>query len=124
MFGKGIGAAGSPRPDTPILSSPNAGSPTVDGTVGANVTTNQQAGRLFWAVVTNAGSCTDAQLKAGSGGNIVAGKAGSQAVGNSGVQTIATITGLTTATTYQIKFLHSNVDSKDSAQSSVDLTTL
>lgn len=124
MFGMGPGAAGSPRPPAPVLTSPNAGTPTADGTNGANVTTDQGTGRLYWAVVTNGGSATDAQLKAGSGGNIVAGKAGSQLVGLAGVLTIPGITGLTTATTYQIKFLQSNVDSKDSAQASVNLTTL
>ena len=75
-------------------------------------------------MVTNGGACTDAELKAGAGGNIVAGKAANQVVGASGVQTIANITGLASATTYQIKYLHSNGDSKDSAQASVSLTTL
>lgn len=123
-FGRGGIATGSARPGAPALTSPSSGSATSDGCTGANVTTDQGTGRLYWAVVTNGGSCTDAQLKAGSGGNIVAGKAGNQVVGGSGVQTISNITGLTTATTYQIKYLHSNGDSKDSAQASVSLTTL
>lgn len=124
LFGKGPGAGGHPRPDAPILTSPIDGDPTGEGTVGAGVTTDQGTGRLYWAVVTNGGSATTAQLKAGAGGNIVAGKAGNQVVGDSGAQTIPTITGLSAATTYQIKFLHMNGDGKDSAQASVDLTTL
>jgi hypothetical protein len=79
-------------------------------------------GTLYWAVVTNAGSCTDAQLIAGSGGNIVAGKADSQAVVTVGAQTIANITGLTAATTYQVKYLQVQ-SALNSAQASVSLTT-
>lgn len=107
----------------PTLSAAADGTPTSDGSTGAGVTTDEGNGTLYWAVVTNAGSCTDAQLKAGSGGNIVAGVAGNQAVSASGAQVIADITGLTAATTYQIKFLHRDAAGNDSAQASVDLTT-
>jgi hypothetical protein len=107
----------------PTLSAPTAGTPTSDGSTGAGVTTNEGNGTLYWAVVTNGGSCTDAQLKAGSGGNIVAGKAGNQAVSTTGAQTIATITGLSASTTYQIKFLQRDAAGNDSSQASVSLTT-
>lgn len=107
----------------PTLSSASAGTPTSDGCTGAGVTTNQGNGTLYWAVVTNGGSCTDAQLKAGAGGNIVAGKAGSQAVSSSGAQVISSITGLSASTTYQIKYLQTNASAQDSSQASVSLTT-
>lgn len=107
----------------PVLSSATAGTPTSDGCTGAGVTTNEGNGTLYWAVVTNGGSCTDAQLKAGSGGNIVSGKAGNQAVTTTGAQTIADITGLTASTVYQIKFLQRDTGGNDSAQASANLTT-
>lgn len=110
----------------PVLSSANAGTPTGDGTTGASVSTaNDANGTLYWAVVTNGGSCTDAQLKAGSGGNIVsvAGAHNNQAVTATGTQTIIDITGLASSTAYQIKFLHRDAAGNDSAQASVNLTT-
>lgn len=107
----------------PVLSAASSGTPTSDGCTGAGVTTDTGNGTLYWAVVTNGGSCTDAQLKAGAGGNIVAGKAGSQAVSSSGAQSISTITGLTASTTYQIKYLQTNASAQDSSQASVSLTT-
>lgn len=105
----------------PVLSSPNAGTPSSSGTANATVSSTQGSGRLYWAVVTNGGSATNAQIRAGTGGNIVV--AGNQAVNASGTQTVVSITGLTTATTYQILFLHTNPSSQDSNQASVSLTT-
>lgn len=123
--GRSMGSVGGrSQPGAPSLSNPSAGAPTSDGTVGAAVTTSQPNGYLFWAVVTNTGSATTAQLKAGSGGNIVSGKAGNQVVNSAAAQTIPTITGLSGATTYQIKFLQTNQDGLNSAQASVDLVTL
>lgn len=108
-----------------VLAAPNAGTPTVDGSTGAFVVAQTTTlGTLYWAVVTNGGAATDAQIIAGTGGNIVAGVVGNQAVTAPGKQTIATITGLTTATTYQIKFLMVSVGGKNSAQVSVSLTTV
>lgn len=107
----------------PTLSNPADGTPTSDGATGASVDTNEANGTLYWAVVTNGGSCTDAQLKAGSGGNIVAGVAGNQAVSGTGTQVIATITGLTASTLYQIKYLQRDAAGNDSPQASVSLTT-
>ena len=122
LFGfKGTSGGGL---DIPILSAPDDGTPTGDGATGAGVTTTVGSGRLYWAVVTNAGSCTDTQLIAGAGGDIVAGKAANQAVNASGAQTIANITGLAAATTYQIKYLHVGGNNAVSAQASVSLTTL
>ena len=106
-----------------FLSNANDGTPTSDGCTGASVDANEGTGTLYWAVVTHLGSCTNAQLKAGSGGNIVSGKAGNQAVSATGTQTIPNITGLAEGTTYQIRFLHTNVAAEDSLQASVDLTT-
>ena len=114
-----VGAGGGSIPAS-ILTAPSVGTATADGCTGANVTTNQIGGTLYWAVVTNGGSCTDAQLIAGAGGNIVSGKAGNQAVVAPVKQTIADITGLTGSTTYQIKFLQVN-NSTNSVQASVSL---
>lgn len=121
LFGRSGSSGGGL--DIPILSAASDGTPTGDGATGAGVTTTVGSGRLYWAVVTNGGSCTDAQLIAGAGGNIVAGKAANQAVNQSGAQTIVDITGLTGATTYQIKYLHVGGNNAASAQASVDLTT-
>jgi len=109
--------------DGPFLSNASDGTPTADGCTGASVDANEGDGTLYWAVVTNGGSCTDAQLKAGSGGNIVSGQAGNQAVSATGTQTIPDITGLPAGTTHQIKFLHTDAALNDSFQASVDLTT-
>lgn len=119
------GRVGSAPADVtaPTLSSATAGTPTTDGATSFGVTTNEGNGTLYWAVVTNGGSCTDAQLKAGSGGNIVAGKAGSQVVSGTGAQTVTSVTGLSSSTTYQIKFLHRDAAGNDSSQASVSLTT-
>ena len=108
----------------PTLSSADEGTPTADGCTGASVSTNEGNGTLYWAVVSNGGSATDAQIKAGSGGNIVSGKAGSQSVSSTGTQVISSITGLSAATGYQLLFLHSDASSNDSSQASVDLFTL
>lgn len=109
----------------PILSAPSAGTPTSTGSTGQAVTTDQGSGRIYWGVVTNGGSATNAQLKAGAGGNLVgtATNFGNFQVNAKGVQAPGTITGLTTATTYQILYLHTNPQSLDSAQASVSLTT-
>lgn len=123
MFGVSAAAGGGQLPGPPVLSDPTDGTPTSSGTNNATVTTDQGTGTLYRAVVTDGGACTTAQLKAGAGGNIVAGSAGSQVVGVDGVQTVASITGLSAATAYQIKFLHTNGFGFDSAQASVDLTT-
>lgn len=119
------GIAGQAAVAAPILSSPNAGTPTSGGSTGQAVTTDQGSGRIYWGVVTNAGSATNAQLKAGAGGNLVgtATNFGNFQVNAKGAQAPGTITGLTTATTYQILYLHTNPQSLDSAQASVSLTT-
>lgn len=122
--GVAVGHSRVPSLTGPQLSAATAGTATADGCTGAGVTTNTGNGTLYWAVVTNGGSCTTAQIKAGTGGSIVTGKAGSQAVSLTGAQTIANITGLTAGTTYQIKFLQTNISSQDSLMSSVDLNTL
>ena len=106
----------------PILTNAADGTPTSDGATGASVDTDTGNGRLYWAVVTNGGSCTAGQLKAGTGGNIVAGVSGNQAITASGTQTF-NITGLSAATTYQIKTLQMGAANIDSAQASVSLTT-
>lgn len=108
----------------PVLSNPTDGTPTSDGCTNATVDTDTGNGTLYWAVVTNGGSATDAQIKAGSGGNIVPGIAGSQVISGTGTQTVASITGLSLLTAYQIKFLQTSAAALDSNQESVNLTTL
>lgn len=114
---------GGPSVVAPTLSSPNAGTPTGSGSTGASVSTDTGNGTLYWAVVTNGGSATNAQIKAGTGGNIVAGVAGNQAVSGTGTQTLGTISGLASSTTYQLLFLQTSGASVDSLQVSVGLTT-
>lgn len=118
--GRVLGVSGTL--DQPItLSNAADGTPTADGATDATVDTDCPDGTLYWAAVTNAGSATDAQIIAGSGGDIVA--AGNQAVTASGTQTVSSITGLSASTAYQIKYLQRSADSIDSSQASVDLTT-
>ena len=105
----------------PALTDPTDGTPTAEGAEDATVDTDVGNGALYWAVVSDGGECTDAQLKSGSGGDIEA--AGAQGVSGTGTQTVAEITGLESATAYQIKFLHTSAGGSDSAQASVDLTT-
>ncbi len=124
LFGRTTLGAGGTEAPAPILSNPNAGTANGTGTTNALVDTTSVTGRLYWVVVTNGGSCTDLQLIAGSGGNIVAGVAGNQVVNTTGTQTVAVITGLSALTTYQIIFLQLNGGSKFSNQSSVTLITL
>jgi len=105
-----------------VLTSPDDGTPTSSGTSNALVTSSVGSGILYRGCVSNGGSCTNAQLIAGTGGNLVAASCGNQAITASGVQTITSITGLDSATTYQIKFLAYS-GGFYSLQSSVDLTT-
>lgn len=105
----------------PILSSPTAGTPANTSTANATVSTNTGNGTLYWAVVTDGGAATTAQIKAGSGGNIIS--AGSQAVSGTGTQTIASMTGLSSGTNYQIVYVHTNSSSINSAQSQIPLRT-
>lgn len=107
----------------PTLSNPQDGTPTSDGATGASVDSNEGNGTLYWAVLTDGGTCTNAQLKAGSGGNIVAGKAGNQAVSSSGTQTIPNITGLSAGTNYEIVWLQRDAAGNDSGQAATGLTT-
>lgn len=132
MDGPFIGATGpfpTPNPSVgvavavPALSNPTDGTPTSDGTDDATVDTDVGNGTLYWAVVTDGGEATDAQIKAGSGGDIVSGVFGSQSVSGTGTQTVAEITGLEAATDYEILFLQTNSIGSDSAQSEVALQT-
>ena len=122
IFGVIRGTGGGAFTDIPVLSSPGAGTPSTTSTANAVVTSSAGSGRLYWAVVTNGGSATNAQIIAGSGGNIVV--AGSQAITASGIQTVASITGLTTGTTYQILYLVVGGSGLVSLQSSVTLITV
>ena len=87
---------------------------TADSSIGTGI--------LYYGAVTDGGVCTNAQLIAGTGGNLVAASCGSQAITASGTQTVAAITGLNTGTAYQIKFLAYGAGFY-SLQSSVNLTT-
>lgn len=118
-FPTGTGPSG---PVAPVLSSPLMDDLTTEGGV-PTVTTNQDNGTLYYAILTNGGSATDAQIKAGAGGDIVAGKADSQAVSATGVQTFAEVTGLLQDTAYEVVFLQTNDDTLDSAQAEAGFTT-
>jgi len=105
----------------PALSGATDGTPTADGATDVTVSTTVGNGTLYWAVVTNGGAATNAQIKAGSGGDIVV--AGSQAVSGTGTQTIPLIEGLEPETEYEILFVQTNSLGSDSAQASVPLET-
>ena len=105
----------------PALTSPTDGTPTTDGTDNATVDSTVGNGTLYWAVLADGGSATDAQIKAGSGGDIVV--AGSQGVSGTGTQTVVEITGLESGTDYEIVFLQTSAGGADSSQVSVALTT-
>lgn len=104
----------------PVLSNAADGTPTSEGTEDASVDTTIGNGTLYWAVVPGSGSATDAQIKNGGGTVIVR---GSQDVSGTGTQTVAEITGLESATSYEILFLQTNSIGSDSAQATVALTT-
>lgn len=101
----------------PILSSPDNGTETADGTTNFGATTNKGGGGLYWAVTTDNGSATVAQIVLGSGGNIIAGKAGRVSIGDPGAILVAAVTGLTTATNYELFFVH--VDERGNRSDSV-----
>lgn len=123
VFGMGGGGSGGSA-HVPMLASPNSGTPTTTGSTGATVVLSGAGwGRLYVGVVTNAGSATNAQIIAGTGGNLVAGASLNQAATAGGTQTVATIAGLTTGTAYQVIFLVVAGNNQVSNQSSVNLTT-
>jgi len=107
---------------SPVLSSATDGTPTTTGATSATVDTNCGTGTIYWCLVTNGGSATNAQIIAGTGGNIVAGTADSQSVVATGTQTFD-VTGAAAATTYQIKTLHV-ASGAESNQDSVSLVTI
>lgn len=109
----------------PVLSNAADGTPTSDGATGSSVDTTVGNGTLYWAVLTNGGTATDQQVKEGSGGDVVgvAGSFGAQSVSGTGTQTIGDITGLASATDYEIVFLQTNSIGSDSAQATVALQT-
>lgn len=107
----------------PALSLADAGVPTSDGTVGANVTTDISNGTLYWAVLTDGGAATDVQIKSGAGGDIVAGQAGSLSAEGETLLVLPDITGLEAETAYEIVFLQTNSIGSDSAQAEISLTT-
>lgn len=107
----------------PALTNAADGTPTSDGATGSSVDTDVGDGTLYWAVLTNGGSATDAEIKAGTGGDIVDSVAGAQGVSGTGTQTIGDITGLEPETDYEIVFLQTNSIGSDSAQATVALLT-
>lgn len=98
----------------PVLSALSAGTIGATSLTNATVQTDTFGGTLYMAVVTNGGSATNAQIITGSGGNIVATAVGNAAVISGATQTIASIPGLTTATTYQLLALQVQADLQSS----------
>jgi predicted transcriptional regulator len=130
MDGPFLGARGpfpTPNPSVgvvvtaPALTDATDGDPTDDGTEDATVDSTVGNGTLYWAVLSDDGAATAAQIKAGSGGDIVV--AGAQGVSGTGTQTVAEITGLESGTDYEIVFLQTSAGGADSAQATVALTT-
>lgn len=121
-FSEFIGSRTGSQVTLPHLIEPSAGTIGATELTDATVITDLVYGTLYAAVVTNGGSATDAQIIAGTGGNIVDTAVANQDVTSEGTQTIASILGLTAATTYQLKFLHV-ISGGNSLQSSVSFTT-
>ena len=93
---------------TPVLKSQSVDTITTSTAI-ASVTTNQATGTLYVVVVPDGDQIpTAAEIKAGqrSGGNAAL-FASSKAITAAGVQTF-TITGLSTATNYDVYFIHNN----------------
>ena len=107
----------------PVLSALSPGTIAATTLTNATALTDTFGGTLYMAVVTNGGSATDAQIIAGAGGNIVAGAAANVAVVSGALQTIASIAGLTTATTYQLLALQVSSTGQHSSQVSKTFTT-
>jgi hypothetical protein len=107
----------------PILADPKAGTIAATTLTNATVLTDTYNGTVYMAVVTNGGTATSAQIIAGSGGNIVAGAASSVAVAGPSLQTVASITSLTTATTYQLLVVQQTTDGRISLQVSKTFIT-
>ncbi len=110
-----------------LVATLTAGSMATITSVGGipTVTTDTGDGTLYYAVMTSGGSATDAQIIAGSGGNIVAGKAGSQAVTLTGVQTFPAVTGLTASTNYTLVMMQvASPAGRHSAQTIVNFATI
>lgn len=114
-------AKGGGAPVAAILSDPEMDSIAPDGGI-PTVTTDTASGTLYYAVLTNGGSATDAQIKAGAGGNIVAGKAGNKTVTLAGVNTFPAVTGLSASTDYEVVFLQT-ANGLDSAQAQAGFST-
>lgn len=103
------------------LSSPEVSD--VSSTSGdPKVTTNKAGGTLYAVVVADGDTPSVAQIKAGqdsTGASAIAAR--SQSVTTAGQQTMATVTGLTTGTAYDVWFVHTN-DVGDSAAVKADFT--
>lgn len=123
IFGQGGQSGSGGAADIPILSTPTDGTPTSTGATSATVDSTAGSGRLYVGVVTDGGSATNQQIIDGTGGNLVAAASTNQVVNASGTQTVATISGLTASTQYQIIYLHVGGNNQVSNQSSVGLLT-
>ena len=110
----------------PVLTSPIDGDPTVDGTDNFGATTSKAGGRFYHAVTANAGSLTKEEVVSAvqTGASAIL-ASGSMAVTASGALVNATaITGLTTATNYELFYVHVDVAGNMSAVVTVALLTL
>lgn len=105
---------------SPTLSAP-LDSATGGTTATAAVTTDRADGTLYWVVDQSATPPSAAQVKAGQDqGGAAADASGSQAVTATGSQTVASITGLTSETTYYTYFMHESVNGGQSTVSAAD----
>jgi hypothetical protein len=89
----------------PVLSSPTGAADGTDGYTGS-VSTDTGSGTLYFAAIPTAGATPSAaQVKAGTGGDIIDASAGSQAVSTTGVQNVSG-SGLSPDTPYKLVFAH------------------
>lgn len=110
----------------PVLTSAIDGDPTADGTDNFGATTSKAGGRFYHAVTADGGSLTKAEVVSAtqSGASAIL-ASGSMVVGALGaiVNTTA-ITGLVTATNYELFYVHVDAVGNMSAVVTVALLTL
>jgi len=105
----------------PVLSAATFVSITDEGGI-PRVTTSTAGGTLYYAILTESGSANNAEIRAGTGGNIIPGFTGN-ITPTGGVNSFDEVVGLTLGTAYRIVYLH-DVGLFSSNQAVYDFETL
>lgn len=115
--------ATAPDETAPTLSSPSTANLT-DVSVIPRVVTDEANGTLYMVVVPDGDAPSITQIKAGqqSDGSAAL-DSGNQTVTATGLQSMATVTGLTAETAYELFFVHRDAAGNDSDAATVGFTT-